>query len=305
MWSGGNSRENTSHMKLWRVLKYTSTQNTWRGQSKIDWRSDKGGGGKTKFYPSPIEFILLCPACGTTAASFPGRSAASLSQMSSDIYLMRTDTSTYACVCMLFVTDGVTHYHLRHLLWCHCYDRPLKYGKPKCFDTHTDTVETLPTPPPLQGGVLYRLFQRVVSGWKATQKRCGSTRPGQNVSLIGINTMTSSGRKQGGDTFKTARKVYHNSSDHNGSVFHWGVVGALRVQNIYKPRVLVPVSDLWRENSGSVRHSSAWRDNKKREHAGGTNIIGNCSDADSLKQHHISLRHAASMLKFSSEWADC
>lgn len=30
-----------------------------------------------------------------------------------------------------------------------------------------------------------RLFQRVVSGWKATQKRCGSTRPGQNVSLIG------------------------------------------------------------------------------------------------------------------------
>lgn len=30
------------------------------------------------------------------------------------------------------------------LLWCHCYDRPLKYGKSKCFDTHTDTVETLP-----------------------------------------------------------------------------------------------------------------------------------------------------------------
>lgn len=63
-----------------------------------------------------------------------------------------------------------------------------------------------------------RLFQRVVSGWKATQKRCGSTRPGQNVSLIGINTMTLSGRIR--ETLRTAWKVYHNSSDHNGSVFH-------------------------------------------------------------------------------------
>lgn len=33
--------------------------------------------------------------------------------------------------------------------------------KPKCFDTHTDTVETL---------FVYRLFQHVVSGWKATEK---------------------------------------------------------------------------------------------------------------------------------------
>lgn len=32
--------------------------------------------------------------------------------------------------------------------------------KPKCFDTHTDTVETL---------FVYRLFQHVVSGWKATE----------------------------------------------------------------------------------------------------------------------------------------
>lgn len=95
---------------------------------------------------------------------------------------------------------------------------------------------------------LDRLFQRVVSGWKATQKRCGSTRPGQNVSLIGINTMTLSGRIR--ETFKTAWKVYHNSSDHNGSVFHWGVVGDLRVHNIYKSRVLVPVSNLQKENSG-------------------------------------------------------
>ncbi len=28
-----------------------------------------------------------------------------------------------------------------------------------------------------------RLFQRVMSGWKATQKKCASTRPGQNVSI--------------------------------------------------------------------------------------------------------------------------
>lgn len=63
-----------------------------------------------------------------------------------------------------------------------------------------------------------RLFQHVVSEWKATQKGCGSTRPGQNVSLIGINTMTLSGRIR--ETFKTAWKVYHNSSDHNRSVFH-------------------------------------------------------------------------------------
>lgn len=63
-----------------------------------------------------------------------------------------------------------------------------------------------------------RLFQRVVSGWKATQERCGSTRPGQNVSLIGINTMTLSGRIR--ETFKIAWKVYHNSSDHNRSIFH-------------------------------------------------------------------------------------
>lgn len=96
--------------------------------------------------------------------------------------------------------------------------------------------------------ILGRLFQRVVSGWKATQKRCGSTRPGQNVALIGINTMTLSGRIR--ETFKIAWKVYHNSSDHNGSVFHWGVVGDLRVHNIYKSRVLVPVPNLQRKITG-------------------------------------------------------
>lgn len=63
------------------------------------------------------------------------------------------------------------------LLWCHCYDRPLEYGNSKCFVTHTDTVETL---------IVYfahRLFQRVVSGWKATQTKYTSSRPGQNVSI--------------------------------------------------------------------------------------------------------------------------
>lgn len=93
-----------------------------------------------------------------------------------------------------------------------------------------------------------RLFQHVVSGWKATQKRCGSTRRGQNVSLIGINTMTLSGRIR--ETFKTAWKVYHNSSDHNRSIFHRGVVGDLQVHNIYKSCVLVPVPNLQRETSG-------------------------------------------------------
>ena len=156
-------------------------------------------------------------------------------------------------------------------MWCHCYDRPLKYGKSKCFDTHTDTVETLPR--------LDRLFQHVVSGWKATQKRCGSTRPGQNVSLIRINTMTLSGRIR--DTFKTAWKVYHNSSDHNGSVFHWGVVGDLRVHNIYKSRVLVPVPNLQKrkkEVSDGFQHTHK----NKREHVEGTNNTRDRSDADLL-----------------------
>lgn len=63
------------------------------------------------------------------------------------------------------------------LLWCHCYDRPLEYGKSKCFVTHTDTVETLIM------FIVPRLFQRVVSGWKATQKKYTSSRPGQNVSI--------------------------------------------------------------------------------------------------------------------------
>lgn len=34
--------------------------------------------------------------------------------------------------------------------------------KPKCFGTHTDTVETL---------FVNRLFQHVVSGWKATENK--------------------------------------------------------------------------------------------------------------------------------------
>lgn len=34
--------------------------------------------------------------------------------------------------------------------------------KPKCFGTHTDTVETL---------LVNRLFQHVVSGWKATENK--------------------------------------------------------------------------------------------------------------------------------------
>lgn len=207
--------------------------------------------GKTAIptYPSPMLFILLCPACETTAASFSRHSAVSLSQVSLNIYLKRTDGSTYVCVlcfALFFVTDGVNYNHLHHLLWRHCYDRPLKHGKPKCFDTHTDTVETLPPPPKPPPSLIWgRLFQHVVSGWKATQKRCGSTRPGQNVSLIGINTMTSSGRIR--ETLKTAWKVYHNSSDHNGSVFLWDV--DLRIHNIYKSCVLVPATNLQREIS--------------------------------------------------------
>lgn len=102
-----------------------------------------------------------------------------------------------------------------------------------------------PSPKPPLSLIWGRLFQHVVSGWKATQKRCGSTRPGQNVSLIGINTMTSSGRIR--ETLKTAWKVYHNSSDHNGSVFLWDV--DLRIHNIYKSCVLVPATNLQREIS--------------------------------------------------------
>lgn len=62
---------------------------------------------------------------------------------------------------MLFETDGLNHDHLHHLLWCHCYNRPLKYGKSKCFDTHTDTVETLS--PPTMGG--FRTTVSTCSEW--------------------------------------------------------------------------------------------------------------------------------------------
>lgn len=71
--------------------------------------------------------------------------------------------------------------------------------------------------------------------------------PRQTVSLIGINTMTLSGRIR--ETFRTTWKVYHDSSDHNGSVFHGGVVGELRIHDIYEARVLVPVANLRRQNS--------------------------------------------------------
>ena len=47
----------------------------------------------------------------------------------------------------------------RPLLWCHYYDRPLLNRNVKCFGIHTGTLETL-----------VRLFQRVVSGWKAAGK---------------------------------------------------------------------------------------------------------------------------------------
>lgn len=153
---------------------------------------------------------------------------------------MRTNRSTYVCVCMLFVIDGINHYHLYH--YC---DVTATTGHWSMENQNALTPTRIQLKhSPVSG----RLFQHVVSGWKATQKRCGSTHRGQNVSLIGINTMTLSGRIR--ETFKTAWKVYHNSSDHNRSVFHWGVVGDLRVHNIYISCVLVPVPNLQRENSG-------------------------------------------------------
>lgn len=208
--------------------------------NKIDWR-DIARKASHLLIPAPVLLILLCPAWETIAASSFSHSLASLSQVSLNIYLMRTDRSTYVCISMLFFCNRWSQPFITSTIIVMSLLRQATeiwkikmLWHPRGYSWNT---------PPRVG-----LFQRVVSGWKATQKRCGSTRPGQNVSLIGINTMTLSGRRC--ETFKTARKVYHNSSDHNRSIFHWGVVGDLRVHNIYISRVLVPVPDLQRESSG-------------------------------------------------------
>lgn len=78
--------------------------------------------------------------------------------------------------------------------------------------------------------------------------------PRQTVSLIGINTMTLSGRIR--ETFRTTWKVYHDSSDHNRSVFHRGVVGELRIHDIYEARVLIPVADLQKQKSTVIQKST-------------------------------------------------
>lgn len=45
--------------------------------------------------------------------------------------------------------------------------------------------------------------------------------------------------------------MYHNSSDHNCSVFHRrGLVGDLLIHNIYKFFVLIPVADLKKRHRG-------------------------------------------------------
>lgn len=112
-------------------------------QHKIDWR-DITRKIPHLLIPPPILIILFGPARDTIAVSSSSHSLASLSHVSLNIYLMRTGRSTYVCSYKLFIIDGVNHLSFIPLLWCHCYDRPLKYGKSKCFDTHTDTVETLP-----------------------------------------------------------------------------------------------------------------------------------------------------------------
>lgn len=132
--------------------------------------------------------------------------------------------------------------YLMPLLWCHCYDRPLIYGKSKCFDTHTNTVETLMRRFSLRSTV------STCNEWmESNTKEMYFYPPRTECINLGVNTMTLMGRIC--DTFKTSWSVYHNSSDHNCSVFHWGgIVGELLIHYINKAFKLVPVSDLQREN---------------------------------------------------------
>lgn len=64
-------------------------------------------------YPS-AKTISDGPVCETTAG---------LSQVSLNIYLRRTNRSTYVCLCNWWNQP----LSFLPLLWRHCYDRPLKY----------------------------------------------------------------------------------------------------------------------------------------------------------------------------------
>lgn len=96
-------------------------------------------------------FLKSCFPWGETTetAAFIFLHLIGLSRVSLTIYLMSGDRSLLTYALYVYVDDGnvkkQNHYHctIMPLLWCHCYDRPLEYGKSKCFVTHTDTVETL------------------------------------------------------------------------------------------------------------------------------------------------------------------
>ena len=67
----------------------------------------------------------------------------------------------------------------------------------------------------------------------------------------------------GGRFLKAAWKVYHNSSDHNCSVFHrGGLIGDLGVHYVHKLLVLVPVAHL-----KAQRHALPREHGSQREHA--------------------------------------
>lgn len=78
---------------------------------------------------------------------------------------------------------------------------------------------------------------------ESNSKENSSTLPGQNVTM---DTLTLSGRIfLEVEHLKSAWKVYHNSSDHNRSVFHRrGLVGDLRIHNIYIFFEFIPVPGL-------------------------------------------------------------
>lgn len=88
---------------------------------------------------------------------------------------MRTNRFTYVCVCMLLVIDGINQYHLYH--YCDVTATTGHWSMENQNALTPTRIQLKHSP------VAGRLFQHVVSGWKATQKRCGSTRRGQNVSL--------------------------------------------------------------------------------------------------------------------------